>query len=246
MYFDIQNVYLCNNSVIQSMFDWIASRDLLAQTFYIIRARLKEEIMCGMGMSMNFRQSVGQCEEMLVQMKMRAYCEICNSEIVADDSGELVYTCAFPCPSKILNELNTFTRTKTIRHGCPECYKEDVGLNSSDFYECRSCNTQFTICGSEEWRRTYLIDEKKMDDAFEAIIPVRVMPELGQGDFPAEEWISKRIRKVEKAKKKLITVLRSMRKYLGERKIFFNGYEFTPDVGELAHCVLTKQGILYY
>lgn len=97
-------------------------------------------------------------------------CRICN-ESVSDHAED--------CPYKQLENIDG--NRPNIQ--CCKCGGR-VEANTSDYYECRMCNTQYSRSGFHEdlgWEKTVLIDLGK-DEA----ITVLVMPDKGRGEFKVD------------------------------------------------------------
>ena len=119
-------------------------------------------------------------------MTTYAQCRLCGESISEHAPG---------CPHVVLQSL--LDRQKSIE--CPRC-KGSVDVNSSDFYECRECNTQFSrtkMAPNATHERIILLDMKNDEP-----IPVLVMSVKGQGKM---RWD----KEIEQAKK-------SIRDALGE------------------------------
>ncbi len=99
-------------------------------------------------------------------------CHVCGSDPHAEG-------CPVPRLEK-LSELN--------RHiECPVCHAHEVGINAVDYYECRSCHVQFTSGAGTlpaDDKIHYLDDPKAID-----LVPVRRLPNGGNGDFPLDKSI---------------------------------------------------------
>ncbi len=68
---------------------------------------------------------------------------------------------------------------RLLGYSCPLCRKSTVDVNASDYYECRSCHRQFSRGARDESAARYYLftgDE---------YLKVEVLPELGNGSFPA-------------------------------------------------------------
>ena len=88
---------------------------------------------------------------------------------------------ASDCPQGLIEALwNSVQRGR-----CPACRKDDVFPNSADYFECRSCRTQFSVglvCGGEDPDTL----EMKILDLANArdLTPVKQMKTPGTGDIP--------------------------------------------------------------
>jgi len=85
------------------------------------------------------------------------------------------------CEKAAMEEL----RERIVNLPCPKCGKGKVGVNETDYYECRSCHTQFSTSGIVDCadpERTQLLDERH-----DQIIPVLVLQRKGDGKFPLDQ-----------------------------------------------------------
>ncbi len=68
---------------------------------------------------------------------------------------------------------------------CPKCNKNKVDVNTSDYYECRECHTQYTTTDAfadESWERVILIID--MDAPMETgVRHAIVLPDKGEGQI---------------------------------------------------------------
>jgi hypothetical protein len=89
---------------------------------------------------------------------------------------------------------------KNTHIDCPQC-NGLVGINDSDYYECRGCHRQFSssllVDGALEPKELVLVDLRK-DRSF----PVLALEAKGAGKFPVDqaiEKLQKRIREKSRA-----------------------------------------------
>lgn len=121
---------------------------------------------------------------MRLRQRQVARCPNCTGTIDEHDRG---------CPRGFLIGLRT--RQKHLE--CPTCSAREVGVNKDDYYECRSCGTQYTASGHgapDDAERKVLIDGG-------VPIPVLVIPHKGQGNFPLDDAIAKAVEDLERAGK---------------------------------------------
>ena len=111
------------------------------------------------------------------EVSQKQICLICDCPI-SDHAPECEYA-----QITIMQERNTYIN-------CPKCTKGQIGINSLDLYECRSCHAQFSSgvpAEAEEihkFKMLQLIDFK--NDRF---ITVWMLPEKGEGNFPFDASI---------------------------------------------------------
>ena len=111
--------------------------------------------------------------EMIMVMRQVMPCDICGW---SDGHGP-------DCELQKIQEL----QERNVYIDCPKCNERAVGLNQSDFYECRLCHTQFSTSGlvdCEEPEEATLIDLQN-----DRAIPVRVIKKEGCGEFPIDKAI---------------------------------------------------------
>ena len=132
----------------------------------------------GMGMGMG----IGVGGHMSLSCQIR--CSFCNSA----DKHEPY------CPMGILKKLTDLQRFIE----CPACLEKQVDVNSSDFYECRSCNTQFTtgdLFANEDTCSSTMLDDPRRED----LVRVLILPDKGIGDFPLDRRVEKARQAYERA-----------------------------------------------
>ena len=85
------------------------------------------------------------------------------------------------CEKAAMEEL----QKRIVNLPCPKCSRGKVGVNETDYYECRACHTQFSTSGivdCENPDRTLLLDARH-----DQIIPVLVLQRNGEGKFPLDQ-----------------------------------------------------------
>ena len=109
---------------------------------------------------------------MTQSMRLIFRCNVCKSD--PHEEG---------CPVVHLERLNEMNR----HISCPACNACGVGVNSRDYYECRSCHTQFTSGGGTTPADDviYYLDDPKAAD----LILVKKLPNKGDGNFPIDKKI---------------------------------------------------------
>jgi hypothetical protein len=113
------------------------------------------------------------------RLAMVQNCEYCTGKVDDHAPG---------CPAARLDYL--VTQKKQIL--CPNCKAPAVDVNTSDFYECRSCHTQYTraqidnVGGGTELV-SLLIDEDA--PLSEGMKTVRVLNQKGSGSFAIDNEI---------------------------------------------------------
>lgn len=132
----------------------------------------------GMGMHFSFDQRLEQ--------RQLQICTICKRPMT-NDEGHNGH--ASLCPHFII--AATLRSPKNVRYRCPDCHKaEALGINHSDFYECRACHTQFSasllVPGVDEPQNEKQVVVLTPND--DAIFVVR-MPEKGVDNFPLDKTI---------------------------------------------------------
>ena len=115
-------------------------------------------------------------------MSMTIPCPVCDAHDGHKDD----------CEQSAMEEL----REHNTNLPCPKCTKGKVGVNEDDFFECRTCHTQFASSGYADQQnpeRMLLLDERH-----NRIIPVLVLERKGKGNLPIDqalEEISQRLAK---------------------------------------------------
>lgn len=118
---------------------------------------------------------MGMGTKLGLSLKIALKCPLCDS-----DSEEHKPGCLYA-------ELERYRLTQRYLT-CPTCRARKVGVNSSDFYECRDCHTQYSrgIHPEHDQNKTLL------DDPIEAdMFWVVTLSEKGQGDFPIDKAIER-------------------------------------------------------
>lgn len=99
-------------------------------------------------------------------------CKVCKSDPHAEG-----------CPVVRLEKLMELNRYID----CPACNARGVGVNPRDYYECRFCHEQFTtnagFCRADD--KFYYLDDPRASD----LIPVKKLPNKGDGNFPIDKAI---------------------------------------------------------
>jgi len=98
------------------------------------------------------------------------------------------------CPQERLNGL--IARQRHIR--CPQCGHPAVDRNDDDFYECRSCNTQYTTADMFENAERAFLDDPRASD----IKVVHVHPLKGTGKFSLDTLIEEARAELKKANRR--------------------------------------------
>ena len=122
---------------------------------------------------------------MRLRQQMIMKCTICKESFESH---------AQSCPVRLVDYL--FDSKSNIQ--CSECNEREVEINGSDFYECRSCNTQFTAGETLKTDKITILCNWKDD----TVINVSIMASRGRGDFPIDKRIEEAIKAVDKAREK--------------------------------------------
>jgi ribosomal protein S27E len=94
-----------------------------------------------------------------------------------------------------------------LNYQCPSCKNPVVELNTSDYFECRSCHRQFTRgAGGDNGQPTQFLD------FWGEMILVVELPEFGEGDIPILRVFEAASRKLELAEDALRKRRRSRRR----------------------------------
>ena len=103
--------------------------------------------------------------------------------------------CGHDCPGLRLKNLRDCQK----RLICPVCPENAVDINTSDYYECRKCHTQFStgFADSENPERTFL-DDPKCDD----LIQVSILKKKGREKIRMDEAVELAQKKYNDAIKK--------------------------------------------
>jgi ribosomal protein L37AE/L43A len=104
-------------------------------------------------------------------------CNICGGE---GDDHEAT------CPRRAIKQIWDLLIKVTFK--CPACRDGTTSLNSSDFIECKECNTQFTTGAIHDGGRYRLLGDTL----------VMELPEKGGGDFPLLERMLELQKKADK------------------------------------------------
>ncbi len=127
--------------------------------------------------------------ELSLDCSLQQYCKcvICKYPIGEHDGG---------CPAGIMEKLQNAKLERSLEF-CPRCCRDMVDVNKSDFFECRSCKTQF---GSSFIALGY--DVEKLERTKIGSHAAVILPEKGNGKFPMDEKIKywDKICTIEKAK----------------------------------------------
>jgi len=81
------------------------------------------------------------------------------------------------------------------RHKCPRCFAENVDVNKSDYFECRSCRRQFSRSDTGEGQRLYLFLDNK-----EECLVVTELSEKGEGQFHSDDVLKEAEERLQKAR----------------------------------------------
>jgi hypothetical protein len=118
---------------------------------------------------------------------------------------------------------------------CPICHKGTVTVNADDFFECKSCHTQFNsgLAGPDDattTKRTFLDLSYPHDITY-----IQIMSQKGHGDFPKERRIAEMCAERDKA---LAKFRRPRRKVVSS----YQSDKGTVDVLECGHEVFYTAG----
>lgn len=80
---------------------------------------------------------------------------------------------------------------------CPECHAVAVEVNTGDFFECRECATQYSRGITPGHDPETLKEHHFIDEDGDEYIPVRVLPEKGDGEFRFDKIVEKYTKQIE-------------------------------------------------
>ena len=105
--------------------------------------------------------------------RMEMQCTLCKKSIDSHDEN---------CPQRWIEHLLDEVANSIP---CPKCDDGDVEINRGDFYECRSCGTQFTAGEACKTNKFTDLHNRKTDKE----IHVSIMAAKGSGEFPIDQQI---------------------------------------------------------
>lgn len=100
------------------------------------------------------------------------------------------------CPVGALERL----REEQLFIECPKCHKSEVGVNKSDFFECRNCHAQFTS-GSYAGSKLGTGEKVVLDVPGQDMAFCFVLQEKGDGNFPLDKRVEAARKRLRKARK---------------------------------------------
>ena len=104
--------------------------------------------------------------------------------------------CEHDCPRLLLKKL----LDEKKRLICPICNEMAVDINTSDYYECRKCHTQFStgVADFENPKKT-ILDDPGCDD----LLYVSILNKKGQGKMRIDEAVKLAQKRYNNAIKKV-------------------------------------------
>jgi hypothetical protein len=100
------------------------------------------------------------------------------------------------CPRAALQRLCN-TPGKRIILSCPRCSKTAIEINTSDFFECRKCHTQYSASITPGHITATLPHTRLIDWDRDDVVPVAILPERGEGKFRFDRMIDPYHKQVE-------------------------------------------------